>query len=107
MYPLSQHKATGMHFDNPNQVCYDLTKVYKKTGDGFTAYNFFSYTIGLLLIGFATLAFKIIFRTPWRDPATADLVTGHRQLTNKEIQELRAYYERPAWRRLGTYLRLW
>jgi amino acid transporter len=51
--------------------------------------------------------YKIILRTPWRDPAMADLVTGHRMLTAPEIQELDAYYQRPMWRRLGTYLRMW
>ncbi|KAJ5558726.1 Amino acid/polyamine transporter I [Penicillium sp. DV-2018c] len=76
-------------------------------GGGFKAYNFFSYTIGLILIGGSTIAYKLFFRTPWRDPATADLVTGRRVLSTEEIQELQEYYSRPFWRRLGTYLRLW
>ncbi|KAF9893669.1 hypothetical protein FE257_009837 [Aspergillus nanangensis] len=74
---------------------------------GFTVYNFFSYIIGILVIGTCTAAYKIIFRTKWRDPATADLVTGRRELTAEEIQELDQYYGRPFWRRLGTYVRLW
>ncbi|CAI7583293.1 unnamed protein product [Penicillium crustosum] len=79
----------------------------KPLAGGFTVYNFFSYTIGLFLIIFSTIAYKVIFRTPWRDPATADLVTGHRVLTTEEIRQLDAYYERPFWRRIGTYIRLW
>ncbi|PYI09197.1 hypothetical protein BO78DRAFT_405160 [Aspergillus sclerotiicarbonarius CBS 121057] len=77
------------------------------TGSAFSLYNFFSYTIGLLLIIVATVMYKIIRRTPWRDPTTADLVTGRAELTAKEIRQLDAYYERPTWRRIGTYLRLW
>ncbi|KAE8552195.1 hypothetical protein EYB25_006089 [Talaromyces marneffei] len=76
-------------------------------GGGFTAYNFFSYTIGLLVIVIFTLAYKIILRTKWQDPMTADLVTGRRELTTEEIQQLDAYYSRPMWRRLCEYMRLW
>ncbi|RAL03201.1 proline-specific permease [Aspergillus ibericus CBS 121593] len=76
-------------------------------GAGFSLYNFFSYMIGITLIIVATALYKIILRTPWRDPATADLVTGRAELTAKEIRQLDAYYERPAWRRIGTYMRLW
>lgn len=63
--------------------------------------------IGLILIVTATIGFKVIFRTPWRDPATADLVTGRRELTTEEIRHLDAYYKRPLWRRISTYVRMW
>ncbi|OQD92680.1 hypothetical protein PENSOL_c039G02885 [Penicillium solitum] len=87
-------------------ICILYSSIKPLAGE-FTVYNFFSYTIGLFLIIFSTIAYKIIFRTPWRDPATADLVTGHRTLTTEEIRQLNAYYERPFWRRIGTYIRLW
>ncbi|RAH39827.1 uncharacterized protein BO95DRAFT_426076 [Aspergillus brunneoviolaceus CBS 621.78] len=77
------------------------------SGGGFTAYSFFSATIGLILIVVFTIAYKILRRTPWRDPATADLVTGLRELSTGELRMLDAYYRRPLWRRLGTYLRVW
>lgn len=63
--------------------------------------------IGLILIFIATIGFKVIFRTPWRDPATADLVTGRRELSTEEIKVLDAYYDRPMWRRISTYVRMW
>lgn len=84
-----------------------LTVVSIQTQTGFTVYSFFSYNIGLVLIIVSMILYKIILRTPWRDPAMADLVTGHRILTAHEIQELDAYYQRPTWRRVGTYLRMW
>jgi amino acid transporter len=84
-----------------------LTAVSIQTQTGFTVYSFFSYNIGLVLILVSMILYKIILRTPWRDPAIADLVTGHRILTAHEIQELDAYYQRPMWRRVGTYLRMW
>ncbi|KAJ5304264.1 uncharacterized protein N7443_003924 [Penicillium atrosanguineum] len=88
-------------------ACLLYLSIQPVAGGGFTAYNFFSNMIGLILIFTATIGFKIIFRTPWRDPATADLVTGHRELTTKEIRHLDAYYNRPLWRRIGTYVRMW
>ncbi|KAJ5503484.1 Amino acid/polyamine transporter I [Penicillium fimorum] len=84
-----------------------LYKSIKPATGGLTAYNFFSSMIGFFLILFSTIAYKIIFKTPWRDPATADLVTGRRELATEEIRQLDAYYERPFWRRFGTYVRLW
>lgn len=54
-----------------------------------------------------TLAYKVIMRTKWQDPMTADLITGRRELTTEEIQQLDAYFSRPMWRRLGEYVRLW
>ncbi|GLB06451.1 hypothetical protein AtubIFM57258_001759 [Aspergillus tubingensis] len=79
----------------------------KPIDDSFSAYNFFSYTIGLILIIVATILYKIIFRTGWRDPNTADLDTGRAVLTAEEIRRLDVYYGMPRWRRVGAYLRMW
>ncbi|KAL4881049.1 amino acid permease/ SLC12A domain-containing protein [Aspergillus karnatakaensis] len=80
----------------------------KPLGDtGFTAYNLFSNIIGILVICVPTLLYKVILRTEWRDPATADLVTGRRQLSDEEIMLMDKHYARPAWRRIGTYVKLW
>ncbi|PYH45987.1 proline-specific permease [Aspergillus saccharolyticus JOP 1030-1] len=87
-------------------VCLLYTSI-KPGGGGFTAYSFFSSTIGLILILVCTIAYKIMRRTPWRDPVTADLVTGRRELSSEELRLLDAYYARPLWRRMGTYLRVW
>ncbi|KAM5341572.1 hypothetical protein ACJ41O_014603 [Fusarium nematophilum] len=76
-------------------------------GAGWTPENFFQYTFGILIIVVFTAAYKLILRTPWRDPATADLVTGRRHLSTEEINELDAYYSMPTWRRFGTYVQLW
>ena len=85
-----------------------LNTDWNQGGGGFTAYGFFSSMIGLLLILGTTMMYKvIILRTPWRDPATADLITGRRKLSTDKIRQLDTYYGRPAWRRLGFYLRLW
>ncbi|KIX06492.1 uncharacterized protein Z518_04468 [Rhinocladiella mackenziei CBS 650.93] len=74
---------------------------------GFTANNFFLYIIGILIIVVFTLAYKIIYRTTWQDPATADLVTGRRTISAEEIALLDAYFSMPLWRRIGTYVKLW
>ncbi|KAF7544172.1 hypothetical protein G7Z17_g10160 [Cylindrodendrum hubeiense] len=76
-------------------------------GAGFSANNFFQYIIGILIIVVFTVAYKLILRTPWRDPATADLKTGRRHLSTEEINELDAYYSTSKWRRFGTYVQLW
>ncbi|OGE55958.1 hypothetical protein PENARI_c003G02349 [Penicillium arizonense] len=81
-------------------VCVLYLSIDGVTQTGFTVYSFFSYNIGLVLIIVSMILYKIILRTPWRDPAMADLVTGHRILTAHEIQELDAYYQRPMWRRI-------
>ncbi|GLA88477.1 hypothetical protein AtubIFM56815_002930 [Aspergillus tubingensis] len=79
----------------------------KPIDDSFSAYNFFSYTIGLILIIVATIVYKIVFWTEWRDPNTADLGTGRAVLTAEEIRRLDVYYGMPRWRRVGAYVRMW
>lgn len=76
-------------------------------GAGFSATNFFQYTIGIILIVVFAVVYKLVMRTPWRDPAKADLVTGRRPLTVEELQQLDSYYALPTWRRLWTYVKLW
>lgn len=48
-----------------------------------------------------------MYRTQWRDPKTADLVTGRRTLSVEEITQLDNYYKMPKSRRLLTYVQLW
>ncbi|ETI21011.1 hypothetical protein G647_07354 [Cladophialophora carrionii CBS 160.54] len=74
---------------------------------GFTAENFFQYMIGVLVIVGFTIAYKLILRTPWRDPKFADCKTGRRPLSVEDINQLDAYYRMSRWRRFMTYLQLW
>ena len=76
-------------------------------GVKLTAYYFFQYIIGLLIIVGFTGVYKVVMRTPWRDPKSADLVTGRRVLTDQEIEALDAYYRLPKWRRFLGYVQLW
>ena len=76
-------------------------------GASISAENFFEYMIGIIIIVGFTGAFKLIMKTQWRDPKTADLVTGRRTLSEEELHQLREYYAQPAWKRFGTYAQLW
>ncbi|EXJ76880.1 hypothetical protein A1O3_10525 [Capronia epimyces CBS 606.96] len=88
-------------------VCLLYAAISPLGGAGFTANNFFQYTIGLIVIVVFTVAYKIIMRTKWQDVATADLVRGRHVLSADEIKRLDEYYRRPLWRRIGTYVSLW
>ncbi|KAJ6022824.1 uncharacterized protein N7446_013176 [Penicillium canescens] len=88
-------------------VCCVFLGVKPPGGNGFSVSNFFQYILGLLLIFGFTIGYKIIFRTPWRNPKTADLSTGRRPLSADEISMLDNYYRQPAWRRFLTYVQLW
>ncbi|KAL4920960.1 amino acid permease/ SLC12A domain-containing protein [Aspergillus aurantiobrunneus] len=80
----------------------------KPLGDtGFTTYNFFSYILGILVIVVPTALYKVILQTKWRDPSTADLVSGRRQLSPEEITLLDEHYSWPLWRRAGAYVKIW
>ncbi|KIW63963.1 hypothetical protein, variant [Phialophora macrospora] len=74
---------------------------------GFTAYNFFQYMIGVLVIVGFTIIYKLVLRTPWRDPKVADCHTGRRPLTVEDIKQLDNYYRMSRWRRFLTYIQLW
>lgn len=63
--------------------------------------------IGVIVIVVLTLAYKVIFRTPWRNLEDADCLTGRRKLDPEEINELDAYYRMSRWRRFATYVQLW
>ncbi|KAL5343419.1 amino acid permease/ SLC12A domain-containing protein [Aspergillus crustosus] len=88
-------------------ICLLYAAIKPLGNTGFTAYNFFSNIIGILVIGVPTLLYKVVLRTSWRNPATADLVTGRRQLSEEEICLMDKHYARPLWRRIGTYVKLW
>ncbi|CAG8256110.1 unnamed protein product [Penicillium salamii] len=88
-------------------VCCIFLGIKPPGGTGFTATNFFQYILGILIIFNFTLAYKLIYRTPWRDPKTADCTTGRRPLSAEEIAMLDSYYRQPAWRRFLTYVQLW
>lgn len=75
-------------------------------GGTITAANFFSYTIGLLLIGVSTLGYKVLFRTKWVRSEDADLVTGRRELSEQEMEMLGEYYCSPLWKRVLSYIKL-
>ncbi|KAJ5616271.1 hypothetical protein N7537_001385 [Penicillium hordei] len=72
-----------------------------------TAYYFFQYMFGLVLIVFSTIAYKLIYRTKLRDPRTVDLQTGRRTLGTEEILELDKYEQMPSWRKFVTFVQLW
>ncbi|KAH6893118.1 amino acid permease/ SLC12A domain-containing protein [Thelonectria olida] len=74
---------------------------------GVSVETFFEYMLGVLIIGGFTLGYKLIYRTPWRNPKTADLQTGRRPLGEDEILQLDQYYALPKWRRFMTYVQLW
>lgn len=63
--------------------------------------------IGLLLITFSALGYKIIFRTKMRDPAKVDLRTGRRTLSEEEIFALETYYGQSMLRRFYSFVQLW
>ncbi|KAF5001027.1 hypothetical protein FGRMN_1312 [Fusarium graminum] len=88
-------------------VCCVYSGIDPAGGTGFTAENFFQYMIGVLVIFGFTVGYKIIYRTPWRNPATADCLTGRRHLSVDEIKQLDDYYSLPKWRRFLTYVQLW
>ena len=76
-------------------------------GGPFSAYNFFQYQIGILVVVVFTVAYKFIMRTPWRDLRSADLLSGRRSLSFEELEQLDKYYKQPKWRRFLTYVQLW
>ncbi|KAJ5550278.1 hypothetical protein N7461_004976 [Penicillium sp. DV-2018c] len=57
-------------------VCCIFLGIEPVGGSGFSASKFFQYMLGFLIIAGFTIGYKIIYRTPLRDPETADLKTG-------------------------------
>lgn len=72
-----------------------------------TAYYFFQYMFGTILIVFSAIGYKLIFRTKLRDPRTVDLQTGRRTLGFEEIKELDEYKAMPRWRKFVSFVQLW
>ncbi|KAI8667451.1 AA-permease domain-containing protein [Fusarium sp. Ph1] len=88
-------------------VCCIYAAVDPVDGSEFTAYNFFQYLIGLIIIVVFTIVFKLVKRSPWRDPQSVDLITGRRRLTVEDMAQLDHYYRLSRWRRFLTYVQLW
>lgn len=65
---------------------------------------FFQTMLCMPLFFTAFASYKIWFRTKIQDPATADLRSGRRYLTEEELDRLDAYYAMPLWRRFLTYV---
>ncbi|KAL2813601.1 amino acid permease/ SLC12A domain-containing protein [Aspergillus granulosus] len=81
--------------------------LYPIGADTPTAYYFFQYMIGLLLIIASGIGYKLVFRTKIRDPRTVDLQTGRRTLSTEEIKELDDYASMPRWRKIYSFVQLW
>ncbi|KAL2845268.1 amino acid permease/ SLC12A domain-containing protein [Aspergillus pseudoustus] len=81
--------------------------LYPIGSDTPTAYYFFQYMIGLLLIVASGVGYKLVFRTKFRDPRTVDLQTGRRTLSTEEITELDGYAAMPQWRKFVSFIQLW
>ena len=88
-------------------ACSFYLGLYPIGEDSPSAYSFFQYMIGLLLIVASGIGYKIIFRTKMRDPATVDLQTGRRPLDAEEIFALDAYYSQSRLRRFYSFIQLW
>lgn len=72
-----------------------------------SAENFFQYNIGVVIVIVFTIAHKLIYRSKFRQAATADLNTGRRTLRSEEISMLQKYYDRPARVRAMAYFKFW
>ncbi|KAF2766383.1 amino acid permease [Teratosphaeria nubilosa] len=87
--------------------CSFYLALYPIGSDTPSAYSFFQYLIGLIIILGTGLIYKVAFRTKLRCPADVDLHTGRRVLTADEIAELDHYHALPAWRKFVTFVQLW
>jgi amino acid transporter len=75
-------------------------------GGTITASNFFTYTIGLLLIAVSTIGYKVLFKTKWVRAEQADLTTGRRELSEEDMAKLRECYRSPMWKRAFSCVQL-
>jgi yeast amino acid transporter len=66
---------------------------------------FFQTMLCMPLFFFCYGVYKIYFRTKMVKPEEADLKTGRRQLTEKDLEFLDSYYAQPMWRRALSYVR--
>ncbi|KAL4810959.1 amino acid permease/ SLC12A domain-containing protein [Aspergillus unguis] len=81
--------------------------LYPIGSDTPSAYYFFQYMFGLILIFASAIGYKLICRTKLRDPKTVDLQTGRRTLGVDEIKELDEYSAMPRWRKFVSFVQLW
>ncbi|EXJ86924.1 hypothetical protein A1O3_03878 [Capronia epimyces CBS 606.96] len=72
--------------------------------DAPSASIFFQNMLCMPLFFFAYFAWKLWFRTKLQDPATADLKSGRRHLSEEDLATLDAYYAQPWWKRLLSYV---
>ncbi|KAL4785927.1 amino acid permease/ SLC12A domain-containing protein [Aspergillus varians] len=105
LWPLTP--IVGFFISTLLLVCLLYSSIKPLNDASFTVSNFFTYIIGILIIAVPTLLYKVILRTEWRNPATADLVSGRRRLVQDEILLLDHHYSKSRWRRVGTYMKLW
>lgn len=87
--------------------CSFYLALYPIGSDVPSAYSFFQYMIGLIMIVGFGLGYKLLLRTKLRDPATVDLQSGRRTLDASEIKALDEYFSMPWWRKVMTFLQLW
>ncbi|KAL1898445.1 hypothetical protein Sste5346_003348 [Sporothrix stenoceras] len=73
-------------------------------GDAPSATIFFQNMLCLPLFVTAYLSYKLYFRTKMQDPATADLQSGRRFLSETELEMLDKYYAKPWYMRMLTYV---
>lgn len=90
---------------HPLFISFVLTSTKGSTSP--SVYDFFEYMIGVLLIVGSYIGYKLVFRTKIRNLKDIDLQTGRRVLSEKEINLLRDYYAKPAWRRGLSYFQVW
>lgn len=72
-----------------------------------SAYSFFEYLIGLILILVSGIGYKLVFRTKLRDPRYIDLQTGRRAISDDEIDMLNQHHNLPTWRKFLSFIQLW
>jgi amino acid transporter len=53
------------------------------------------------------IGYKLVFRTKFRDPKTADLYTGRALLSPEQVTQLERYKALSKAKRFGTYVQLW
>lgn len=72
-----------------------------------TAYSFFKYNLGLILILGVYVGYKLIYRTKIRNLHDIDLTTGRRVMTEEQAKEVARYQAMPRSKRFATYIQLW
>lgn len=91
----------------PHALLISLVLTFTQGSTSPSVYDFFEYMIGVLLIVGSYIGYKLVFRTKIRNLEDIDLRSGRRVLSEKEINLLRDYYAKPAWRRGLSYFQVW